>query len=83
MRGLSKDVKINIKDAQTSGMRTTNAVGANILQAHQVAEGEINLASQTVPVQRSTPVLTPQSIIPIENPAPLDVAANSGIKLIA
>ena len=78
--GLSKDIKINIKDAQTSGVRTTNAVGANILQAHQVAEGEINLASQTVPVQRSTPILTPQSIIPIENPAPLDVAANSGNK---
>ena len=78
--GLSKDIKINIKDPQTSGVRTTNAVGANILQAHQVAEGEINLASQTVPVQRSTPVLTPQSIIPIENPAPLDVAANSGNK---
>ncbi|MEE3007782.1 MAG: flagellar hook-length control protein FliK, partial [Pseudomonadota bacterium] len=78
--GLSKDVKINIKDPQTSGVRTSNAVGANILQAHQVAEGEINLASQTVPVQRSTPVLTPQSIIPIENQAPLDVAANSGNK---
>ena len=77
---LSKDIKINIKDPQTSGVRTTNAVGANILQAHQVAEGEINLASQTVPVQRSTPVLTPQSIIPIENQAPLDVAANSGNK---
>ena len=78
--GLSKDIKINIKDPQTSGVRTTNAVGANILQAHQVAEGEINLASQTVPAQRATPVLTPQSIIPIENPAPLDVAANSGNK---
>ncbi len=78
--GLSKDIKINIKDPQTSGVRTTNAVGANILQAHQVAEGEINLASQTVPVQRATPALTPQSIIPIENPAPLDVAANSGNK---
>ena len=78
--GLSKDIKINIKDPQTSGVRTTNAVGANILQAHQVTEGEINLASQTVPVQRATPVLTPQSIIPIENPAPLDVAANSGNK---
>ena len=78
--GLSKDIKINVKDPQTSGVRTTNAVGANILQAHQVTEGEINLASQTVPVQRATPVLTPQSIIPIENPAPLDVAANSGNK---
>ncbi len=78
--GLSKDIKINIKDPQTSGVRTTNAIGANILQAHQVTEGEINLASQTVPVQRATPVLTPQSIIPIENPAPLDVAANSGNK---
>ena len=77
---LSKDIKINIKDPQTSGVRTTNAVGANILQAHQVAEGEINLASQTVPVQRATSVLTPQSIVPIENPAPLDVAANSGNK---
>ena len=77
---LSKDIKINIKDAQTSGMRTTNAVGANILQAHQVAEGEINLASQTVPVQRATSALTPPSIVPIENPAPLDVAANSGNK---
>ena len=78
--GLSKDIKINVKDPQTSGVRTTNAVGANILQAHQVTEGEINLASQTVPVQRATPVLTPQSTIPIENPAPLDVAANSGNK---
>ena len=77
---LSKDIKINIKDAQTSGMRTTNAVGANILQAHQVAEGEINLTSQTVPVQRATSALTPPSIVPIENPAPLDVAANSGNK---
>ena len=78
--GLSKDIKINIKDLQTSGVRTTNAVGANILQAHQVAEGEINLASQTVLAQRATSVLTPQSIVPIENPAPLDVAANSGNK---
>ena len=78
--GLSKDIKINIKDPQTSGVRTTNAVGANILQAHQVAEGEINLASQTVLAQRATSVLTPQSIVPIENPAPLDVAANSGNK---
>ena len=78
--GLSKDIKINIKDPQTSGVRTTNAVGANILQAHQVAEGEINLASQTVPVQRATSALTPPSILPIENPAPLDVAANSGNK---
>ena len=77
---LSKDIKINIKDPQTSGVRTTNAVGANILQAHQVAEGEINLASQTVLAQRATSVLTPQSIVPIENPAPLDVAANSGNK---
>ena len=78
--GLSKDIKINIKDPQTSGVRTTNAVGANILQAHQVAEGEINLASQTVLAQRATSLLTPQSITPIENPAPLDVAANSGNK---
>lgn len=78
--GLSKDIKINIRDAQTSGVRTTNAVGANILQAHQVTEGEINPTSQTVPVQRATSALTPQSIIPIENPAPLDVAANSGNK---
>ena len=78
--GLSKDIKINIKDLQTSGVRTTNAVGANILQAHQVAEGEINLASKTVLAQRATSVLTPQSIVPIENPAPLDVAANSGNK---
>ena len=74
---LSQDIKINIKDAQTSGVRTANAVGANILQAHQVAEGEINLAPQTVPVQRTTSALTPQSILPIENPAPLDVASNS------
>mgnify|MGYP002838255821 CR=1 FL=1 len=78
--GLSKDIKINIKDPQTSGVRTTNAVGANILQAHQVAEGEINPTSQTVPVQRATSALTPPSIVPIENPAPLDVAANSGNK---
>lgn len=78
--GLSKDIKINIRDAQTSGVRTSNAVGANILQAHQVTEGEINSTSQTVPVQRATSALTPQSIIPIENPAPLDVAANSGNK---
>ena len=77
---LSKDIKINIKDAQTNGMRTTNAVGANIFQAHQVAEGEINPTSQTVPVQRATSALTPPSIVPIENPAPLDVAANSGNK---
>ena len=77
---LSKDIKINIKDAQTSRVRTANAVGANILQAHQVAEGEINLAPQTVPVQRTTSALTPQSILPIENPAPLDVASNSANK---
>ena len=77
---LSKNIKINIKDAQTSRVRTTNAVGANILQAHQVTEGEINPTSQTIPVQRATSVLTPPSIIPIENPAPLDVAANSANK---
>ncbi len=77
---LSKDIKINIKDAQTSGVRTTNAVGANILQAHQFKESEINPTSQTVPVQRATSALTPPSIVPIENPAPLDVAANSGNK---
>ena len=77
---ISKDIKINIKDAQTSGVRTTNAVGANILQAHQVAEGEINPAAQTVSVQRNTSALTPQSILVSENPAPLDVAANSANK---
>ena len=77
---LSKDIKINIKDTQTNGVRTTNAVGANIFQAHQVTEGEINPTSQTVPVQRATSALTPPSIVPIENPAPLDVAANSGNK---
>jgi flagellar hook-length control protein FliK len=77
---LSKDIKINIKDTQTNGVRTTNAVGANIFQAHQVTEAEINPTSQTVPVQRATSALTPPSIVPIENPAPLDVAANSGNK---
>jgi len=77
---LSKNIKINIKDTQTNGVRTTNAVGANIFQAHQVTEGEINPTSQTVPVQRATSALTPPSIVPIENPAPLDVAANSGNK---
>tara|TARA_B100000212_G_scaffold232118_1_gene176445 strand:+ start:338 stop:2674 length:2337 start_codon:yes stop_codon:yes gene_type:complete len=78
--GISKDIKINIKDAQTSSIRTTNAVGANILQAHQVAEGEINPTAQTVSVTRTTSALTPQSILPIENPAPLDVASNSANK---
>ena len=78
--GVPKGIKINIKDAQTSTVRTTNTVGANILQAHQVAEGEINLASQTAPVYRTTSAFTPQSILPIENQAPLDVAANSANK---
>ncbi|MBU99599.1 MAG: hypothetical protein CMM24_04475, partial [Rhodospirillaceae bacterium] len=78
--GISKDIKINIKDAQTSSIRTTNAVGANILQAHQVAEGEINPAAQTISVKTTTSALTPQSILPIENPAPLDVASNSANK---
>tara|TARA_Y100001934_G_scaffold255213_1_gene321976 strand:- start:101 stop:2437 length:2337 start_codon:yes stop_codon:yes gene_type:complete len=78
--GVSKDIKINIKDAQAGTSRTTNAIGANILQAHQVAEGEINLTSQTLPVHRTTSAFTPQSILPIENPTPLDVAANSASK---
>ena len=78
--GISKDIKINIKDAQASSIRTTNAVGANILQAHQVAEGEINPTAQTVSLKTTTSALTPQSIPPIENPAPLDVASNSANK---